>query len=165
MDYLFNESGATLPDLGGIQSTVEKRMRHRRALIRLLFDYWGRDQLVICIDPADFDLIKDFFGDRADVRLLEIHCAFSDDYLVGHARRVGLAGPKTPPEVLRSILPTIRHDMRFESERLNDAGFSPFETISETATEDANVNALARLCGLSQERARRIVPDHTLFAD
>ena len=164
MDYLFNETGNTMPDLGGIQSTVEKRTRHRRALIRLLFDYWDRNQMTICIDPANFDLIQDFFGDRADVRLLEIQCDFDDDYLIGHARRVGLAGSQTPQEVLRSILPTIRHDMRFESERLRDADFSPFERISETASAQTNAVAIARLFGLAQDKAEQLV-DQNLFAD
>ena len=40
VDYLFNEEATALPDLGGIQSTLEKRMRHRRALVRMLFEHW-----------------------------------------------------------------------------------------------------------------------------
>ena len=32
VDYLFDERETALPDLGGIQSTLEKRTRHRRAL-------------------------------------------------------------------------------------------------------------------------------------
>lgn len=41
VDYLFNEGSTPLPDLGGIQTTIEKRTRHRRALVRMLFDYWN----------------------------------------------------------------------------------------------------------------------------
>ena len=36
LDYLFNEGSTPLPDLGGIQSNLEKRTRHRRALVRML---------------------------------------------------------------------------------------------------------------------------------
>jgi hypothetical protein len=60
------------------------------------------------------------------VRLLEIDCEFTDDYLIGHARRVGLAGDRTPRETLDRLLPTIRYDVRFESDRIRDADFEPF---------------------------------------
>jgi hypothetical protein len=36
IEYLFNEESCPLPDLGGIQSTMGKRHRHRRALTRML---------------------------------------------------------------------------------------------------------------------------------
>ena len=36
IEYLFNEEDTPLPDLGGIQSSLEKRTRHRRALMRML---------------------------------------------------------------------------------------------------------------------------------
>ncbi|MBL9048503.1 MAG: glycosyl transferase, partial [Tabrizicola sp.] len=96
VDYLFNEVSTPLPDLGGIQTTLEKRMRHRRALVRMLFDHWQTDRLILCVDPGSIELIEDFQHDRARLRLLEVTCDFSDDYLIGHARRVGLVGPHTP---------------------------------------------------------------------
>ena len=81
VDYLFNEEATPLPDLGGIQTTLEKRMRHRRALVRMLFEHWETDRLVLCVDPGSIDLIQDFYNGRSRVRLLEIDCEFSDDYL------------------------------------------------------------------------------------
>ena len=52
VDYLFNEEATALPDLGGIQTTLEKRTRHRRALVRMLFEYWQTDRLILCVDPG-----------------------------------------------------------------------------------------------------------------
>ncbi len=52
IEYLFNEEDTALPDLGGIQTTLEKRTRHRRALMRMLFDYYETDRLIVCMDPA-----------------------------------------------------------------------------------------------------------------
>jgi Family of unknown function (DUF5928)/Core-2/I-Branching enzyme len=95
LGYVFQEEATPLPDLGGIETSLGKRGRHRRALVRLLFDALGTDRLALCVDPASADLIQDFYSDRATVRILEITCDFSDAYLVGHARRVGLAGPET----------------------------------------------------------------------
>ena len=165
VNYLFNEADTPLPDLGGIQTTLEKRTRHRRALVRMLFDYWQTDHLIICIDPANTELMHDFYKDKAKVRLLEIQCNFSDDYLIGHARRVGLAGDRTPPEVIDRLLPTIRYDVRFESDRLRDAGFAGLSRIRQTATVDENTVPLAEFLDIAPENAREIAATAYLFVD
>ncbi|MBC2834168.1 DUF5928 domain-containing protein [Paragemmobacter straminiformis] len=165
VDYLFNEAGTPLPDLGGIQTTVEKRTRHRRALVRMLFDYWKTDKLLFCIDPANIDLMQDFYNDRATVRLLEIECDFTDDYMVGHARRVGLAGEATPKETLDRLLPTIRFDVRFESDRIRDAGFAGYHRIRESAGVEENTVPLAAFLGIPLDKARQIAATPHLFTD
>jgi hypothetical protein len=165
VNYLFNEAESQLPDLGGIQTTLEKRTRHRRALMRLLFDYWNTDRLVVCIDPASIDLMQDFYSDRSNVRLLEVECVFTDDYLLGHARRVGLAGDRTPDDVLEKLLPTIRYDVRFESDRLRDADFEGFHQMRQTATPAENAAALASFFGIPQDKALEIASTDYLFVD
>jgi hypothetical protein len=165
VDYVFSEASTPLPDLGGIQSTLEKRTRHRRALVRMLFDYWDTDKLVLCIDPANVELMQDFYNDRSNVRLLEIECDFTDDYLLGHARRVGLAGDRTPQEVLDRLLPTIRYDVRFESDRIRDADFENFHRIRQAATVEDNAGPLAAFLGVSRGKAQEIAETHYLFVD
>ncbi len=165
VEYLFNEGATILPDLGGIQSTLEKRTRHRRALVRMLFDYWQTDKLVLCIDPANVDLMQDFFNDKADVRLLEVDCEFTDDYLIGHARRVGLAGDRTPQETIDRLLPTIRYDVRFESDRIRDAGFPGLYRIREAGSVDENTVPLAAFLDIPIETAREIAATEHLFVD
>ncbi len=76
IDYLFNEESTPLPDLGGIQSTLAKRTRHRRALMRMLFDYYDTDRLIVCIDPANIDLLNDFCSDRAKTRVWKSNASF-----------------------------------------------------------------------------------------
>ncbi len=163
--YLFDEEATPLPDLGGIQTTLEKRMRHRRALVRMLFDYWETERLMLCVDPASTELIQDFYNDRAEVRLLEIDCAFSDDYLVGHARRVGLAGPQTPGAAMARLLPTIRYDVKFESDRLRDMNLAGHFRIREAASPEENAGPLAEFLGLPVEKAQEIAATHYLFVD
>ncbi len=63
--YLFDEEATPLPDLGGIQTTLGKRTRHRRALMRMLFDYYETDRLMILLDPNNMDLLRDFYSDRS----------------------------------------------------------------------------------------------------
>jgi Family of unknown function (DUF5928)/Core-2/I-Branching enzyme len=163
--YLFNEDACPLPDLGGIQSTLEKRTRHRRALVRMLFEVHGTDRLMICIDPARIDLIQDFYADRSNVRLLDIECVFTDEYLLGHARRVGLAADRTPKDVLDRLLPTIRYDVRFEADRLRDADFEGFNRIRQQASPEENALPLATFLGIGADTARQIAATDHLFTD
>ncbi|MCB6179119.1 beta-1,6-N-acetylglucosaminyltransferase [Rhodobacter sp. Har01] len=165
IDYLFNEEATALPDLGGIQTTLEKRTRHRRALVRMLFDYWQTDRLILCIDPASVDLMQDFYNDKAKVRLLEIECDFSDEYLTGHAKRVGLAGESTPRETLDRLLPTIRYDVRFESDRMREMNLPGFKVIRQSASVDENTVPLAEFLDIQVEKAREIVAMEHLFVD
>ncbi|MGR3273286.1 glycosyl transferase [Thalassococcus profundi] len=165
IEYLFNEESTALPDLGGIQSTLGKRHRHRRALMRMLFDYYETDRLIVCMDPANLDLLEDFCGDRSVTRLLEVECQFSDDYLIGHAMRVGLAGDRTPRETLARLLPTIRHDMTHESDRIRDAGFQNHARMREIDPPETNARLIADFLTIPQDRAMEIAMTDYLFAD
>ena len=165
VDYLFNEESTPLPDLGGIQTRLEKRMRHRRALVRMLFDYWETDRLVLCLDPSATDLIQDFYNDRAQVRLLEITCDFSDDYLIGHARRVGLASPNTSAAAMERLLPTIRYDVRFESDRLRDMDLPGHHRIRQSAGPAENALPLAAFLDIPIGQAQEIAATDYLFVD
>ena len=109
--------------------------------------------------------MQDFYNDKAKVRLLEIQCDFSDDYLIGHARRVGLAGERTPAEVIDRLLPTIRYEVRFESDRLRDANFAGFSRIRQRATVDENTVPLAEFLDIPADKARTIAATEHLFVD
>ncbi|WP_370212713.1 DUF5928 domain-containing protein [Roseovarius sp.] len=165
IEYLFNEDSTPLPDLGGIQSTMEKRHRHRRALMRMLFDYYETDQMIICLDPASLDLLQDFCGDRSVTRLLEVQCDFTDEYLIGHAMRVGLAGEQTPQETLERLLPTIRSDMTFESDRIRDAEFENHLTMRQSDSTEENAAKIARFLDISADKAIEIAQTDHLYAD
>ena len=65
IEYVFDEEDTLLPDLGGIQKTLGKRTRHRRALMRMLFDFYETDRLIFCLDPDNMDLLQDFYTDRS----------------------------------------------------------------------------------------------------
>ncbi|AGI66386.1 glycosyl transferase family 14 [Octadecabacter antarcticus 307] len=165
IDYLFNEEDTDLPNLGGIQSTLEKRTRHRRALMRMLFDYYETDRMIICLDTANLDLMQDFFLARSTTRLLELECDFTDDFLIGHAKRAGLAGELTTDETMQQLLPTIRYDVAYESDRIRDAGFINHLRVRELASPDENVRPIAEFLSVSEDVARGISRTPNLFAD
>ncbi|WP_238367529.1 DUF5928 domain-containing protein [Mesobacterium pallidum] len=165
IEYLFNEEHTALPDLGGIQSTMGKRHRHRRALIRMLFDYYDTDRLIICLDPGNVDLMQDFCSDRSVSRILELECVFTDAYLIGHARRVGLAGERTPQETLERLMPTIRNDIVHESDRIRDQGFPHHEKMRQADTPEQNAPALERFLAISHDKALELARTDHLFSD
>lgn len=165
IEYLFNEDACALPDLGGIQSSMSKRHRHRRALMRMLYDYFETDRLVICMDPESLDLLQDFSRDRAQTRMLEIDCQFSDDYLIGHAMRAGLAGDRTPQDTLARLLPTVRNDLLHETDRIRDAKFDRHSRLREMDPRDAQAQAVQAFLALPEPVATQIVSSEGLFAD
>lgn len=165
VDYLFNEESTDIPDLGGIQTTLGKRTRHRRALMRMLFDYFNSKRLVICLDTASIDLIQDFVSDRARTQLLEIVCDFTDEYLKGHAQRVGLTGDDTTVETLSHLLPALKNDIAYESDRIGDSHFDGHILLREGATEVEHVQALKQFLGVDDDKARALAQTPHLFVD
>ena len=165
IEYLFNEETTPLPDLGGIQKTLGKRTRHRRALMRMLFDYYETDRLIVCMDPGNLELLQDFESDPSVTRMHEVQCDFSLDYMIGHAMRVGLAGEQTSVETLGRLWPTIRNDMNFESDALRDAEFEHLYRMHESATVEENAKELAKFPTVSHEKGREIAEVDYLFND
>jgi hypothetical protein len=164
-DYLFNEAQTPLPDMGGIERSLAKRGRNHGAFMRMLYDHAGTDRVVICLDTSSLDLITAFQADRADVRMLEIECSLCDDYLIGHAIRVGLAGPQSSPATFARLLPTIRRDMIHEGDAIRDAGFKQTSRLRETATEAENAAAIAAFLGVEEAVALELARTPHLFVD
>ena len=165
VEYLFNEEAAPIPDLGGIQTSLEKRTRHRRALMRMLFDYYETDRMIVCMDPANIELLQDFDSDRSTTRILEIECTYTDDFLIGHAMRVGLAGEQTSPETFERLLPTMRNDILFESDRIRDSAFENYSTMRQNADVGENANALAEFLSIPPAAAWDIAAGEHLYSD
>ena len=165
IEYLFDEESTPMPNLGGIQTTLDKRARHRRALLRMLFDFHQTDRMVICLDPKNLFMLQDFYADRCTTRLLELNCNFTDDYLIGHATRVGLASETTPKETIQRLLPTVRYDVAFESDQIRDANFTNLFRVSEELDSEENVVPLANFLEIPSHQAQDILSLDHLFAD
>lgn len=164
LDYLFDEMGGDVPDLGGIQSTLPKRNRHRRTLMRMLFDYYQTDRLILCLDPANYEVLEDFYADSATVRTLQLLPDYDDGYLEGHAARVGLLGDKTPRETVERLLPTLRYDFAYETDRIRQSDFARVYHISQDAPREARVVAVAQAFGCPADQAETIADTPHLFA-
>jgi hypothetical protein len=133
--------------------------------MRMLYDYYETDRLIVCMDPGNMDLLEDFCRDRAKTKLLEVQCTFTDDYLIGHAKRVGLAGDQTPQDTLARLLPTIRGDITHECDRIRDAEFENHLILRESDTRDQYPDLFARFLDIPSEKAQEIAQTKHLFAD
>jgi hypothetical protein len=164
LHYLFDETATALPDLGGIETTLDKRSRHRRALLAQICDRWQSDTLLICLDSAGREAIADLRGDRATTRVLEVDCAFTDADLAGHSRRVGLADEATPVSTLDRLLPALRCDLTGEGDRLRGAGPGIYR-LRETASARENAVPLAAFLAIPEDKAFEIAATDALFTD
>jgi hypothetical protein len=165
VEYLFDEEACPLPHLGGIEASLAKRNRHRRAVLRMLYDRYGTDRMMICLDPGDLGLLRDLASDRAETRILEIDCTFDDQYLVGHARRVGLAGEGTPDAVVQRMLPTLRHEFEDEARRLREAELAGHRRLREAAPLAERAAVLAEFFDTGPETGYALAETPHLFAD
>lgn len=165
VEFPFNEGSCPMPDLGGIEETLDKRNRHKRAVVSLLFDSLQTDRLVMCLDLSEVDEMKDLFNAKMDVRLLEVACQYDDDYLIGHAKRLGLLSDEQDADLVASILPTLRSEIIYEHERIEAAPFGPVFRISETARTDENTTALASFFRVPSDDAKPVFENEDLFKD
>jgi len=165
LGYVFHEEATVMPDLGGIERTLAKRARHRRALVRLLFDRLETDRLILCLDPCAADMVADFARDRAGLRLLEVDCRLDAAFLAGHAQRVGLIGPTAPAANVASVSGTLNVELEAELEALRGLRLPDYHRIREGAPLSENCVPLAAFLGIPTETAEGILSAEDLFAD
>ncbi|MCK0167900.1 beta-1,6-N-acetylglucosaminyltransferase [Jannaschia sp. S6380] len=165
IDYLFDEEDTWMPDLGGIESTLPKRHRHRRALLRMLFRRTGSDRLAICLDPVNYDLLLDLHSDRATIRTLLIDCDYNEVYLEGHAARIGLIGAQTPRTTIERLMPTVAQDFASETMRIRESDLPDLHRIAQSAPVEANAHVLELALDLDTDTARALAETPYLFDD
>jgi hypothetical protein len=78
---------------------------------------------------------------------------------------MGLVGPHTPDTAVQRLLPTIRHDVSFESDRLRDMDLTGHHRMDEGATIDRNAQALAGFLDIPADLARELAATDQLFVD
>ena len=66
---------------------------------------------------------------------------------------------------MQQLLPTIRYDVVYESDRIREAGFENHLRIRENASENENTPPLAEFLSTSEDVARSLAQTPYLFAD
>ena len=166
LGYIFNDAQiAGLPELGGLSRSLDQRNRHRRAYLRLLFDHFGADRLVFCIDPCMADAARDLAQHAPDAALLKVDCALTEPFLEGHARRVGVTSHQTARDALASVLPILRRDLEAEDQRLGAVPIARRFSLCESANPDELGATLGAFLGVTSETARAIAATEPLRLD
>jgi hypothetical protein len=165
LGYLFGEDPESLPYLGGILSNQSKKNRHRRLLMRLLFGHFKSDRMMICLDPSDIESLKDFQSDPVETRIVEINCLLDDQYLLGHAQRIGLVKEIAENKSTERVLPSIRNQIHQESDAIRQSNFENRFVVSQAAQDDENIKQLMAFCDLDQSEAARIIEQKRIFSD
>ncbi|MBL9050007.1 MAG: glycosyl transferase, partial [Tabrizicola sp.] len=74
-------------------------------------------------------------------------------------------GPHTPEVAVRRLLPTIRYDVRFESDRLRDLGVVAHHRMAQGASPEENALQLAAFLDIPSSQAQEIAATDYLFVD
>ncbi|MDG1767906.1 MAG: DUF5928 domain-containing protein [Yoonia sp.] len=75
------------------------------------------------------------------------------------------AADQTSDETLAQLLPTIRYDVLFESDRIRDAGFENYTRISESNSPQENAEPVACFLSVDDDTAWQISETPYLFVD
>lgn len=121
LGYLFEEEGEIDVDLGHLEVGLQKRGRHRRALMNLVMDGLDGRRALLCIDPSRHDLIKDLLSPEATIRILAVEREISNDHLDDHAVRTGLVTAGSGAFERDELRRALRYEFDTEIDRLRRA--------------------------------------------
>lgn len=144
LGYVFDEDAALPFDLGHLEVGKEKRGRHRRAFLGLLFDALETSRITLCIDPARDDVLRDFAATDCRMRALLIETPFSDADYEDHARRVGLLGRSAAPEQRAAIVAALRVEFADEAGPLRAAAAGKMIQLQHGQSRAEKAAAIAR---------------------
>jgi len=156
LGYVFDESGVNLPDLGQLEHSKVKRNRHRRAFLKLLFEQMDTNDLIICLDPSNTETLYDIAGDTCEMRVLDVMCYLDDEYLVGHAQRVGLSDRNANSLMTKSLISALRNNIRADHDELQGMGLPDLNIIKESLNPENNALALGRFMKIRTMHAEEI---------
>lgn len=148
--YLFDADRTDLPDLGGIEQSRSKLVRHRRAALRLIHTVTGAERFGICLDPSNLAAIKDIAADGCQMRLLSVRDQIDPEWLAGHAQRLGLS------EGYPGLMSTLRAQIAVEQEAVEALDLPHMLCLPEKGAPAEMARPLAQLFGLGIDRAAAV---------
>lgn len=158
--YVFNDENVDLPNLGGIETSLQKRTMHRRAFMHVLFEVTGHDKLVICIDPSTKDIFDDLGNDACNTRVLFIEGDLEDHHLERYAERRGLLSDVDSSEqrqVLNALKQELSDDLSdFQKVHQRDNRIASY-TVRPHQAMTKNTKHLADFLGTTAAKARDIL--------
>ena len=157
LGYVFDETEPLDLPLGNLEVGREKRGRHRRSFLSLLFNAKETSKLAICVDPSRDDVVSDFANTDCRMRILMIDTPFEEREYEDHAVRVGLMGEKAGPAMRDAILSALKIEFAEESGRLRKAHTGRLDTLSAANSRVENAAAVARFLRVGRDEVEAIV--------
>ncbi len=154
--YVFDEDQADLPAMGNLEGSRDKRNRHRRAFLKVLYDELDTETVSICLDPAQLDAIRDFDGDGCQLSLLEIVCPIDEAWLEAHAERIGLGSRAEAGDLHRNLLTTLKINIDDERTAIEALGLGRHRVIGQFDTAGSMARPIAETIGLPIDTAGRV---------
>jgi hypothetical protein len=164
LGFLFGEGDAHLPDLGGIAASPARCAAHPLSILRLVADIARSDRIALCLDPASVEILGAILASQAEVKVLLLDCGLSDDYLLGHAARIGIV---TDPAagLARSLLDALRAECAQEIARLRALCGDRLRIWREGAPPAVTAPLLAELLELDDTAAEALARNAHFFED
>lgn len=155
--YVFDDDEPIDAELGGLEVGRDKRGRHRRAFLNLLYVDRGAKRLAICVDPSRLDVVNDFAAAGRRTRVLLIETGFSDDDYLGHAERVGLITSSATSGQRAAVVDALRVEFEEEAAALRRAQPARLVRMSASQGRIDNAAAIARFFGATRDEVEAIV--------
>ncbi|MEO1562965.1 MAG: DUF5928 domain-containing protein [Pseudomonadota bacterium] len=163
--YLFNTNLPDLPDLGGLQSHVDKLAKHRRAVIKLLFDHYGADRLVICLDPESTVILDDLARDKGNVTVIYVDRLLDEAYFKGHAVRTGQIEDAVSDSDWQAIYRSLRERFERSVGELQHPRLFGYTELRESDAKDRRAERLAAALNCDSAQAAEIIATSQLFKE
>ena len=157
LGYVFDQDEPLNMDLGNLEVGKDKRGRHRRAFISLLFDIRGTEKLALCIDPSRDDVVRDIADTDARMRVLLIETEFSETEYLDHAERVGLLAPGVLEEQRRAVIDALKIEFSEESGRLRKVDTGRMDLLSDDQNRVEMAASIARFLRVSRDEVEAVV--------
>ena len=155
--YVFDQDQPLSMDLGNLEVGKEKRGRHRRAFLSLLFETRGVSKLALCVDPSRDDVISDFADTDCRMRLMLIDTEFTLDEIAGHAQRVGLLSPNSSAQQVEAVTDALEIEFAEESGRLRKPHLGRLDRLAADQNRVENAAAVSRFLRVGRDEVEAVV--------
>ncbi|MEM7524600.1 MAG: DUF5928 domain-containing protein, partial [Pseudomonadota bacterium] len=157
LGYVFDQDEPLDLDLGNLEVGKEKRGRHRRAFLTLLFKARGASKIALCVDPSRDDVVRDFAETECRMRVLLIDTPFADAEYEDHARRIGLMGAAATDRQRRTVVSALKVEFAEESGRLRRTEIGRLDMLSASQNRVEKAASVARFLRVSRDEVEATV--------
>ncbi|MEM7546245.1 MAG: DUF5928 domain-containing protein [Pseudomonadota bacterium] len=157
LNYVFDQDEPLDMDLGNLEVGKDKRGRHRRAFLGLLFDAQSTSKLALCVDPSRDDVVRDFADTDCRMRILLIDTPFDEDEYEAHALRIGLLGHNATPAQRDTVVSALKVEFAEESGQLRKVNVGRLDVLGAAQNRVEKAAAVARFLRVGRDEVEAIV--------